>query len=359
MRLRLTKISEYQYLTCIKHSLWGSKSARFKDWEEGDLLAFIVDKSIAGLAKVNGKPFQSAQKVWDNGVFPHRIPIKIIHVLAPDNRIQILGAVRDVLTSVWGPRYGWGILNQQILSDTAAQTIAEAIRSRPDSLSATQSNIDQLLAENKEYKETSAKKIRRVGRPRKETPKIEEIFDTKEEESTHSKIQAALIKLGKITGCSVWIASNDRNRLFQGKPLGEGCLKSLPNLGLSEEATKRISLIDTIWILQNAPLCAFEVETTTSIYSGLLRMADLLSVVPALNIKLFIVAPKERQDRVMAELQRPTFQKIGLNDFCRFVPNEDLIPLLIRVEDLKGHIHPSILDTIAIELEEETETALE
>jgi len=135
--------------------------------------------------------------------------------------------------------------------------------------------------------------------------------------------------------------------------LGEGCLKSLPNLGLSEEATRRISLIDIIWIRQNAPVCAFEVETTTSIYSGLLRMADLLSVVPALNIKLFIIAPNERQEKVMSELTRPTFRKIGLNDFCKFIPMEELDNLLHRVEGLQGHIQPTILDTIAIEVEEE------
>lgn len=81
-RLRLTKIDEYQYLTCLKHSLWGSKSARFKDWQSGDYLAFIVDKALAGLAEVVGKPFQSKQKVWDKDIYPHRIPMKFLHVLA-------------------------------------------------------------------------------------------------------------------------------------------------------------------------------------------------------------------------------------------------------------------------------------
>ena len=36
-----------------------------------------------------------------------------------------------------------------------------------------------------------------------------------------------------------FIASNDRNRIFQRKPLGEECLNSLPNLGLNEEAATR------------------------------------------------------------------------------------------------------------------------
>lgn len=104
------------------------------------------------------------------------------------------------------------------------------------------------------------------------------------------------------------------------------------SLGLSDEATKRISLIDVIWLRQNGPVCAFEVEETTSVYSGLLRMSDLISVIPALNIKLFIVAPRERQGRFMAELNRPTFQKIGLSEFCRFIASEDLEKLVGKVD---------------------------
>ncbi len=359
IRLRLTKLDEYQFLTCLKHSLWGSKSARFKDWQQGDYLAIIVDKALAGLAEVAGKPFRSKQKVWDKDVYPHRIPIKFVHVLVVEQRIPILGEVRDVLTSVWGPRYGWGILNQQVLLDTAAETIIKAIHSRPNNLSAVESNIEQLLVEAKQQEEIMSREKIKRGRPRKEVLGVEEVFETKEEESTHSKAQATLIKLGKITGCSVWIASNDRGRLFRGKPLGEECLKSLPSLGLSEEATRHISRIDIIWIRQNAPVCAFEVETTTSIYSGLLRMADLLSVVPALKIKLFIIAPNERQEKVMAELSRPTFRKIGLSDYCKFISVEELNSLLRRVEGLKGHVQPTILDTVAIEVEEEIDESMQ
>ena len=87
-------------------------------------------------------------------------------------------------------------------------------------------------------------------------------------------------------------------------------------------------------------------------------MSDLISVVPALNIKLFIIAPRERQEKVMGELSRPTFLKIGLSDFCRFIPAEDLDTLLSKVKDLEGHIQPSIMDTIAVELEEDFDTSL-
>jgi hypothetical protein len=34
VRLHITKVNEYQFLTGLKHSLGGSQSARFKDWQE-------------------------------------------------------------------------------------------------------------------------------------------------------------------------------------------------------------------------------------------------------------------------------------------------------------------------------------
>ncbi len=361
MRLRLTKIDEYQFLTCLKHGLWGSKSARFKNWQEGDRLAIIVEKSLAAIAEVSGPPYQSREKVWDNGLFPHRVPLRFAYVLKPKDRPPILGEVRDALTQQWGPRYGWAILNQQVLESPHADAVVKAITSKPNALSDYQQNLPTELENARLKREQSAQRKRSRGRPPKvpappQQPELEEEKPaSKRDASEHTKAQSELITLGRITGCSVWIASNDQNRKYQGRTLADDCLKKLPNLGLSEEASRRISLIDVIWIDQNAPVCAFEVESSTSIYSGLLRMSDLLAVVPALNIQIYIVAPRERQDKVMGELARPTFRKIGLSEYCRFIPTEDLADLIAKVKGFGGHIQPSILDTIAVPVEEEEE----
>lgn len=354
MRLRLVAIDELQFLTCLEHQMWGSKSARFKDWKTGDYLAFVVAKTMAGLAQVSGEPFESKERVWDNGIFPYRVPIRMAHAIKQENRRPILGQIRDALTAEWGITYGWGIRNQQLLQDSAADTIISIIQSQPNDLSFIQSNLGELKNEAEAARKGKAIPKKR-GRPRKADVKPEQpqkVTTSKQEESEHIKAQNGLIQLGKITGCSVWIASNDRNRQYKGKNLGDGCLKSLPSLGLSDEATKRISYIDVIWIRQNAPVFAFEVETTTSVYSGLLRMSDLLAEVPALNIKLFIVAPRDREQKVREELARPTFRKIGLNEYCRFIAISDLHVLLAKVEDLQGHVQPSILDKIAVEFDE-------
>jgi hypothetical protein len=358
LRLRITKVDEYQFLTCLKHSLWGSKSARFKDWREGDYLVFIVNKKLAGFAAVSGKAFHSTDPVWDNGLFPYRIPLKFVHVLSKDQRPPVLGEARDILTIAWGPRYGWGIITQSIIHDKQAETLTKIISAHPNSLSQIESDLPTLLAEAKQEREIVAKETKKpkkaLRNPSQEEPPQEiDEFESEEETSLHSQAENALIKLGKATGCSVCIASNDRNRVVQGKSLGEECLRNLPSFGLNEEAVRRISLIDIIWTIKNSPVCAFEVETTTSVFSGLLRMSDLLSVVPSLKINLYIIAQKNRQDKVRSEITRPTFQKIGLNEYCKFIPIEELNKLLSRVEGLQGHIQPTIIDTIATGFEEE------
>ena len=59
----------------------------------------------------------------------------------------------------------------------------------------------------------------------------------------------------------------------------------------NEVTNKTIELIDVLWLKGNSIVAAFEVESTTAIYSGLLRMSDLLALQPNLEINLFLVAP--------------------------------------------------------------------
>lgn len=368
MRVRLTKVDEFQFLTCVKNSVWGSKNARFSDWRVGDFLAIIVEKQIAGLARVEGPSYHSEVRIWDNGVFPHRIPVKFDYLFNKQHRPQILGPIRDVLIKEWTPKYGWGILNQRLIDDSNAEVIVREITSRPSDADEIRANLDDHLAEAKAGRPVTKKKqqpratlisesyVRDLSDTHAETDEaITDIAEplTPKEESLHSKAQYLLARIGKVVGCKSFIASNDRKRTFNGTELGSLAINILPQLGLNDEAMKRISLIDVIWLKQNAPMCAFEVETSTSVYSGLLRMSDLISVVPALNIKLYIVAQSERKRKVLSELARPTFRKIGLNDYCEFISIDDLEQLLKTVESLAGHVQPSILDTITVGLPDE------
>jgi hypothetical protein len=97
--------------------------------------------------------------------------------------------------------------------------------------------------------------------------------------------------------------------------------------------SRTVELIDVLWLNGNAIVAAFEAESTTSIYSGLLRMADLLSMQPNLNTPLYLVAPDERRQKVFTEVNRPTFSRLSppLVDVCRYVAFSTLRDQLAQV----------------------------
>lgn len=87
-----------------------------------------------------------------------------------------------------------------------------------------------------------------------------------------------------------------------------------------------IRLIDVLWIDLDGErvTAAFEVEHTTSIYSGIVRMLDLaLSSDLHAADGLFLVAPDAREEEVRAQLQRPAFSRV--RDLqVRFLPYGEL-----------------------------------
>ena len=59
-------------------------------------------------------------------------------------------------------------------------------------------------------------------------------------------------------------------------------------------------------------------------------MADLLSLQPNMDIKLHLVAPASRRDKVFQEIQRPVFsllEKGPLADYCTFISYDSLMEL--------------------------------
>ncbi|MBW2703471.1 MAG: hypothetical protein JRF33_21850 [Deltaproteobacteria bacterium] len=119
-----------------------------------------------------------------------------------------------------------------------------------------------------------------------------------------------------------------------------------------DEATKNtVELIDVLWLQKHSIQAAFEIECTTSIYSGLLRMSDLLTLQPNLDIKLFIVAPDVRQTKVENEIKRPTFAMLDkpLPEVCGFIPFSKLTKKfeVIRKNRLAPSLNADFLNTIA------------
>lgn len=170
------------------------------------------------------------------------------------------------------------------------------------------------------------------------------------EATLHTEIQHLLLKLGAQLGLNVWVARNDRSRTCGGTRFSSmpSMLNELPRQ--FDPATHRtIELIDVLWMSKNSIVAAFEIESTTSIYSGLLRMSDLAAMQPNLNIKLFLVAPEERRNKVFQEINRPTFSRFTptIAETCRFLSIEKLRQVIGLAEPLIKHLRPDFLDDAA------------
>jgi len=169
---------------------------------------------------------------------------------------------------------------------------------------------------------------------------------------THTQVQWLLAKIGRKLGCRIWIAANDQNKEWQGKRLSDLSLKDMPHLGMVDsDVQRRISLIDVLWIKGNNQIAgAFEVEQTTSIFSGLLRLSDLVVLVPILNFPLYIVSPRKRMEQVKSELSRPTFQYLELHKRCGFFASEDLLK---EAENIMGWASdPSAINRLALKVDD-------
>lgn len=143
---------------------------------------------------------------------------------------------------------------------------------------------------------------------------IKERTSAETSDRTHTEVQGWLRDLGRALGFDVWIAANDRSRPYGDGALARGCLEELPGPLSTAAGAEAIRLIDVLWLQAGRAevAAAFEVEHTTSIYSGIMRMLDL-ALGPAREAArgLFLVAPDEREEEVRAQLARPAFAHVG------------------------------------------------
>jgi hypothetical protein len=160
------------------------------------------------------------------------------------------------------------------------------------------------------------------------------------------KIQATIVQIGVEMGFKIWVPRSDRSAIFDllSSEARENLLDVLP-LNYDDPTLKTIEQIDVIWLRKRSISRAFEVEHTTAIYSGLLRMADLLALQPNMDIRLHIVAPDERRLKVMREIKRPVFSLLErgpLYEHCSYVPYS-AVNAIAQLDHL-SNMKESILD---------------
>lgn len=167
------------------------------------------------------------------------------------------------------------------------------------------------------------------------------------------QVQALLAEVGSRIGMQIWIPRSDRNAVL-GEWKGEhgSLLERLP-LNYDDTTLRTIEQIDVLWLKGRSIRRAFEVEHTTSVYSGILRMADLLALQPNMDIRLHIVAPVARRDKVLQELRRPVFSLLErgpLSESCTYLSYDSLRELVQQPK--LDHLKETVLEDYEEDAEE-------
>lgn len=321
----MTKLSRWIGVLEVTSKCYEDDKPIFYPENDPFVIRFKV-KPIAWLKKENAVPIKE-DKVWSNLSFTRELE-KSSHTWT--------GQVRGSLNRVH-PKDG--------------QFLEELILSQVE-------DGEAYPIDEHEYAKLVTHTVRRIDKV--VTVTIPQDTDVEEEEKHPGRpeiresiqVQATLAQIGAAMGMRIWIPRNDRSAvLTQWENANQDLVEILP-LNYDETTIKTIEQIDVLWLKGRAIVRAFEVEHTTSIYSGILRMADLLALQPNMDIKLHIVAPIERRDKVFEELQRPVFsllEKGPLRESCTYL-SYDVIREISRLKHL-AYLSDSVLDEYAEEAE--------
>jgi hypothetical protein len=176
-----------------------------------------------------------------------------------------------------------------------------------------------------------------------ETP-IAPVTETRES----IRIQALIATIGASMGMSIWIPRSDRGGVLSEWNNEDNVLLERLPLNYDDTTLRTIEQIDVLWLRGRSIVRAFEVEHTTSVYSGILRMADLLALQPNMDIKLHIVAPEAKREKVFQEIRRPVFsllEKGPLADSCTYLSYDSLKELASQKH--LSHLSDTVLDEYA------------
>lgn len=132
-----------------------------------------------------------------------------------------------------------------------------------------------------------------------------EIIDTSK--LTHSDAQGMLLELGKLLGYKTYVA--DPSKPYKGKRLKNwATLNEIPPFTYPD-TLKVARRVDVIWfgaVTPSYPVACFEVEYTTNVTEGLLRLYQLKGLGP----KFFIITRSDLKTKFESQIARPPFNEI-------------------------------------------------
>lgn len=321
--------------------------------EVGDyLICYLTGISrFVGVLEVLSPVYVDKSALWKDEVFPQRFKVRTIYELDASTALPITD-FKDKLKlfkNLKSPKAWSGFFrgSPALFDPQDGKAIVDAIAK------ATENPVARDYDEKKYWRQAKLYQSKTVGAVTVPDESVEDVPTTaieREGMASHEEIQWRLLKLGSDLGLDVWVARNDKGRSYEGKLFQE-----IPNLRKElprqfDDATNRtIELIDILWLQGDAIVAAFEVEHTSTIYSGLLRMSDLVSMQPNIRLSLYLVAPDVRREKVFSEINRPTFARLkpSLPELCKFIPYSLLKKEIEHIGARVKYTKPEFLEAIA------------
>jgi hypothetical protein len=292
-------------------AVWGSRDssanrAKFDRMVEGDEILIVEGETIKLLGRIAGKlisPSLSAE-LWKNIRGDTSEGWNLIYFIANPREINLPFAE---LCGLFGFKENFQLRGLTSISKDRLQTFyAQYDDLYSILLRLKKGDRVQELPKQEEYKPPPTRDEELLAPPEREL-------------SDHLRMQWLLLKMGRQAGEKVWAPKNDQSRIMAEYSFRD--FEETFAAGLDTQI-KYVENIDVVWKEEFRIDAAFEVENSTSIYSGLLRFADLAMVAPNTIYPMFIVAPGERRNRVREQLARPSFRRLGIHEKVRYLSYE-------------------------------------
>lgn len=305
-----------------------------KQMRPGDLLLCYLkgEKRWVGILEITGEAYEDETPIWAADTYPARVPVRAVVALDPQYGVPITDLQGEL--SIFTAPGGWGVQLQgapKVWPTPDGEAVVRAVRD------AAAAPVERTLRRSGRPVAPVGAPVDAIGEAEPDTVVGEQVTIPDEgiaaegasgaEVRKHTEIQFRLAQLGSDMGFDVHVARNDKNITWKGKRLADidGLVENI-RLPFDQKTNETIDLIDVLWLEGGQIVAAFEIESTTSIYSGLLRMSDLLAMNPNLQISLYLVAPEARREKVKEQINRPTFAKLRrpLVKVCRYIAFETL-----------------------------------
>ena len=157
--------------------------------------------------------------------------------------------------------------------------------------------------------------------------RIKEKLSLNPSKLSHWDVMGILLELGNLLGYETYTADSAKQCKVLKKSLGEiALLKEIPPFTY-KKLLDTVKNVDVIWFKEEFPAHCFEVEHTTGVTVGLLRLYQIRNFT---NARFFVVAPANIMNRFQTELTKDPFYKV--KNRYRFKSYEDLVLFFDRAK---------------------------